>query len=190
MKKLLFFSLLSFFVASLFGQQDETLFGGTKLAQTGSWAGFSYTPTKFLGKSSVQTGIDVKLEYNNSVFFGWQWRKTADELFIQDANTTNQVDFGYHTFLGGYSFRTHKVVHPIFSVGVGRGKLQFDEGKDRVLVVQPSAGVEINLFRWMRLGIDGGYRYVTGIQQDNIASEDLSNYYGSVTFRFGWAWGR
>lgn len=189
MKKILFFSFLAFLTTSLLGQ-DQTLFSGNNLHQTGSWLGTSYTPTELLGKSATQTGIDVKLEYNNSMFFGWQWRETVSKIPFQDVNSANQLDFNYHTILGGYSFQSSKVLHPILSMGVGRGKLKFNDEKDRVLVIQPSAGVEVNVFRWMRVGVEGGYRYVTGLQHDVITNEELSNYYGSITFRFGWAWGR
>ena len=75
-------------------------------------------------------------------------------------------------------------------MGVGPGNLKINGDKDRLLVIQPSAGVEVNLFRWMRLGIEGGYRYVTGSQYDRLENEELSNYFGTVSFRFGWSWGR
>ena len=190
MKKIIFYSLLFFISLQVNAQKDETLFSNTKLEQTGSWAGFSYSPTEIAGQASVQGGVDVKLEYNNSFILGWQWRKTFDEIEFQDASNTNQLEFGYHTILGGYVFKPYKTIHPIVSMGIGPGKLQIDGNKDRLLVVQPSVGAEINLFRWMRLGIEGGYRYVTGNQNTEIDNKELSNYYGTISFRFGWAWGR
>jgi len=191
MKKTIFYSLLLCLAFQVNAQRDQTLFSGTKLDQSGSWAGFSYTPTEIVGESSIQGGVDVKLEYNNSFILGWQWRKTADEIELRpDVSTTDKFEFGYHTFLAGYSFGNHKVLHPIVSVGFGPGNLKVNGDKDRLLIVQPSAGVEVNLFRWMRLGIEGGYRYVTGNQWELIENKDLSNYYGTVTFRFGWSWGR
>ena len=190
MKKTIFYTILLCIAFQLNAQRDQTLFSGTKLDQSGSWAGFSYTPTEIAGESSIQGGVDVKLEYNNSFILGWQWRKTTDEIEFQDAISTDQLEFGHHTFLAGYSFKNYKVVHPILSVGVGPGNLKINGDKDRLLVIQPSAGVEVNLFRWMRLGIEGGYRYVTGSQYDRLENEELSNYFGTVSFRFGWSWGR
>jgi len=190
MKKTIFYSLLFFFSLQINAQRDQTLFNGTKLDQSGSWIGFSYTPTEIAGESSVQGGIDVKLEYNNSFILGWQWRKTSDEINFQDTGVTDKLELGYHTFLAGYAFKTYKVIHPIVSVGIGPGNLKVNGDKDRLLVIQPAAGVEINVFRWMRVGVEGGYRYISGNQFTKIENQDLSNYYGTVTFRFGWSWGR
>lgn len=190
MKKIIFYSLLFLFSFQLNAQRDQTLFSGTKLDQSGSWAGFSYTPTEIAGQSSTQSGVDVKLEYNNSFILGWQWRKTSDEIELQDDTNTDLLEFKYNTFYAGYSFQTYRVIHPYLSIGLGPGKLKVNGDNDKLLVMQPSAGVEINVFRWMRVGMEGGYRLVTGTQGDRIENEDLSNYYGTVTFRFGWSWGR
>ena len=190
MKKIIFYSLLFLFSFQLNAQRDQTLFSGTKLDQSGSWAGFSYTPTEIAGQSSTQSGVDVKLEYNNSFILGWQWRKTSDEIELQDDTNTDLLEFKYNTFYAGYSFQTYRVIHPYLSIGLGPGKLKVNGDNDKLLVMQPSAGVEINVFRWMRVGMEGGSRLVTGTQGDRIENEDLSNYYGTVTFRFGWSWGR
>jgi len=140
MKKIIFYSLLFLFSFQLNAQRDQTLFSGTKLDQSGSWAGFSYTPTEIAGQSSTQI-----------------------------------LEFKYNTFYAGYSFQTYRVIHPYLSIGLGPGKLKVNGDNDKLLVMQPSAGVEINVFRWMRVGMEGGYRLVTGTQGDRIENEDLSN---------------
>ncbi len=190
MKKSIFYILLLCIAFQLNAQRDQTLFSGTRLDQSGSWAGFSYTPTEIAGESSVQGGADVKFEYNNSFILGWQYRKTADEIKFQDASNTDLLELKYHTFYAGYAFQTHRVIHPFISVGMGPGKLKVNGEKDKLLIMQPSAGVEVNVFRWMRVGFEGGYRLVTGNQWDRIENSDLSNYYGTITFRFGWSWGK
>ena len=131
----------------------------------------------------------MKLEYNNSFILGWQWRKTSDEIELQDAAITDLLEFKYNTFYAGYAFQTHRVIHPYVSMGFGPGKVTINEDKDKLLVMQPAAGIEINVFRWMRVGFEGGYRLVTGTQSGRIENADLSNYYGTFTFRFGWSWG-
>ena len=190
MKKAIFYSFLLFFSFQVNAQKDRTLFSNTKLEQSGSWVGSSYTATKIVGQSAIQAGIDVKLEYNNSFILGWQWRRTSDRIELQDAINPDVLKLGYHTFFAGYSFNTRKVLHPIVNMGLGPGNLIINGEKDRLLVIQPSAGVEINLFRWMRLGVEGGYRYTLGSEHNEIENRDLSNYYGSVSFRFGWSWGK
>lgn len=73
----------------------------------------------------------------------------------------------------------------------GGGKIRIPhEYSDRVLVLQPSAGLEINLLRWFRLGLDGGYRFVTDTDLLEIRDTDVSAFFGELTLKFGWSWGR
>ncbi|MBK6997444.1 MAG: hypothetical protein IPH31_21995 [Lewinellaceae bacterium] len=68
--------------------------------------------------------------------------------------------------------------------------MDFNDTKDdRILVMQPSAGVEINVFRWFHLGIDGGYRFVSDATTPGLDNEYLSGWFGQATLKFGFSWG-
>ena len=51
------------------------------------------------------------------------------------------------------------------------------------------AGVEINIFRWLHLGLEGGYRFVTS-SDISLSDRQLSNAFGQATLKFGFSWGR
>ena len=61
---------------------------------------------------------------------------------------------------------------------------------DKIFVVQPAAGVEINIFRWFHLGLQGGYRFVTDSSIAGLSDKQLSGAFGQATLKFGWSWGR
>lgn len=188
MKKLIPFSLfLLCFTNLVFSQNDKTLFQNN-LEMSASWAGISFTTTQIMATTTNQIGVDVGFEYNGTFLTGYQWRSTLDELVLPDLAASTQLKFGYHTFLIGYTLPTNKVIHPRLTLGVGPGQMKFDDKKDQLFVVQPAVGLEINLFQWMRLSLDGGYRKVSGVQSDLITNEELTNFFGTASLRFGWSW--
>ena len=56
--------------------------------------------------------------------------------------------------------------------------------------MQPSAGVEINVFRWFRLGLEGGYRFVNDNDIAAIQDTQIEGAYGQASLKFGFSWGR
>jgi len=184
------FSLLigTFCYCSLFAQADETLFG-EDFQMSASWAGMSYTNSQIHEKTIHQLGLDVGFEYKGNFLAGYQWRKTVDEVVLSDQFNNSQIGLAYHTFLVGYSLPTYRVIHPRFTVGIGPGSLNANGVKDQLFVIQPAAGVEINLFKWARISLDGGYRMVSGTQAAGLSNNDLSKFFMAISLRFGWSWG-
>ena len=73
--------------------------------------------------------------------------------------------------------------------GVEKIAISLSDGQ--VLIIQPSAGVEINLLRWFRLGLEGGYRSVQNYNiGGGLTEEKLSGAYGQASLKFGFSWGR
>jgi hypothetical protein len=75
---------------------------------------------------------------------------------------------------------------------VGGGRIDFDDRnltRDRVFVLQPAVGLEVNVFRWLRLGAEGGYRLVTDVNVGGLESADVSKPFAQLQLRFGYSWG-
>ena len=76
------------------------------------------------------------------------------------------------------------------NIMAGNGHVWFNENaKDRVFVIQPTAGVELNVFRWFHIGLEGGYRFVTDSSTPGITDNSLSGALGQLTLKFGYSWG-
>jgi hypothetical protein len=74
---------------------------------------------------------------------------------------------------------------------VANGKLDPDNSPyDRIFVVQPSLGAELNLLRWCHASVHGGYRFVNDVSIDTYSDNDFSGLYGELTLKFGISWGR
>jgi hypothetical protein len=191
MKNLIFLLFgLCLSLTSLTAQSDQTLFGNSGMRLSGAWGGWNVGLTAFDDDFAVTRGGFGGLEFGKNVFVGWGGFETTDQgLFGSSSNS--RFDLDYTGLMLGYNAQSHKVIHPQFLLMIGGGEATIaNEGSDNVFVLQPGAGVEVNIFRWFRLGLDGGYRFVTDTDLPNLKDTDLSAFYGQVRFKFGFSWGR
>lgn len=89
----------------------------------------------------------------------------------------------------------HKVVHPFFSVKAGWGQVHAigaDSAPgsagfvDRVFVLTPEGGLELNVFRWFRVAGTLVYRKVYDLEDGFLLrGDDLSGFGATLTLRFG-----
>ena len=176
--------------AGLQAQSDQTLFGNSGLHFSGIWGGGRVGLTSFDENYSVLRGGYFGLEFGKNVFVGWGGYRTTDEVAFGQGGP-NDLDLDYNGLVLGYVPYAYKALHPQFMLLMGGGEVDLkDVGDDNVFVIQPSAGIEINVFRWFRLGLEGGYRFVTNTDLPAINDNDLSDFYGELKFKFGWSWGR
>jgi hypothetical protein len=96
-----------------------------------------------------------------------------------------EVEFGYGGLELEYINNSDNVVHFTIYTLIGAGGVTslFDTA-EAVFVLEPAANLEVNLTKWFRLGAGGGYRFVSGADQV-LSSEDLSAFFGVLTFKFG-----
>ncbi|NUQ24481.1 MAG: hypothetical protein HUU34_11065 [Saprospiraceae bacterium] len=178
-----------FTVSVLQAQRDESLFGPRHAAFTGIWGGVTHNYSAFEDDWSYLRGGHFGFEFGNAILLGWSGAGTRDEVSVNDVTST--FNLKYNGFLVGYSPMSGKVVHPRINLLTGRGRLNVNEnGDDRVFVLQPSAGIEVNVFQWFRVGLEGGYRIVDGIDKSALRRQDVSSPFAQLDLRFGFSWGR
>ena len=101
----------------------------------------------------------------------------------------DKAEIGGNDLVLGYAFGSNKVIHPIVYAKGGQGSLKINEEKvDKVTVFEPSVGVEVNILRWFRIGLEGGYRFVTSVDASGLDDNDFSSPVVGLRFKFGWSW--
>ena len=184
--KYLFTSLFIFLCcSSIHAQREETIFnkqGGFRF--TGVWVGTYNAISDFSEDYSFNNGGSIMFEFNDDILIGWAG-------YESDLTANGQeIDLEGSDFFLGYTFNSHKLLHPLLYVQTGSGKLRIgDVGRDNVFVVQPTVGAEINIARWFRLGLDAGYRFVSDSELPGITNADLSSPTFGLRLKFGWSWG-
>ena len=189
MKKVLFIALATLFIlTSADAQRDETLLDDGQFRLTGFWFSathqFSYHEDDF----ALLRGGYGGFEFNKTLLIGWGRFNYRDRVNLPDIQAEYEMKF--NGFNLGITPQSYRSVHPRINFLAGGGKVKLDDGNsDRVFVLQPSAGVELNIFRWFRLGFEGGYRFVSENDLPGIDGSDLAAPFAQIDLKFGWSWG-
>lgn len=183
--------------------QHETLFDD--FSSFGAFGG----PIVEIGSINGEVGADVggggALILDDLFIGGYGMGTSYPEITIEQEIDGEVQDVIYDIRLKhgglwfGYTPRQAKVWHPYGSLKVGWGKSsllhdRLDIPSDRIFVLTPEIGMEVNLTRFFKLGITAGYRWVNGVNRlPNLDDGDFSSPTGALTFRFGgfgddWDW--
>jgi hypothetical protein len=169
--------------------RDETLFGSSGLRLTGAWGGPTYGSTFFFNGNGTQTrGGFGGLEFNKVLFvgIGSEW---TDEELKEGPSTDRSFKLRRQGVIFDFTPLSQKVIHPRINFWMGNGEVEVENEKDKLFVVQPGVGFEVNVFRWWKVGLEGGYRFVSRTDVEWLDNEDLSSAFVNVRLRFGYSWG-
>ncbi|MDF1696518.1 MAG: hypothetical protein P1U56_11820 [Saprospiraceae bacterium] len=163
---------------------EETLFGNSSISLTGVWAGSTNGLVEFDNNFSLSNSGYFLFEVNNDLLIGWSGYGSGTNLENGD-----KAEIGGNDLVLGYAFNSNKSIHPIIYAKGGRGSLKINEQKvDKVTVFEPSVGVEMNVLRWFKVGLEGGYRFVTNVDADGLNDNDFSSPVVGLRLKFGWSW--
>ena len=181
--KQLYLLLFTLFFSLGLGAQEETLFSDGGVRLTGVWGGSYHSIADFEDNFNLNSGGFFTFEINNSFLIGWQGYKRG----IDDNG--REINIDGNDLLLGYTFRSDEVIHPTLYLQMGSSDLEVEGvGSDNVFVVQPSLGAEINVARFFRIGIDGGYRFFNNSDVPSYSDKDFSGPVLGLRLKFGWSW--
>lgn len=106
------------------------------------------------------------------------------------------VEMGYGGVTLGYTPQPMKLVHLTLQALIGGGGVTYDvediDGiraedapADGFFVAEPSVHAELNVSTFLRIGLGGGYRFVSGASLDGLRDRDLRGTSASLTFKLG-----
>jgi len=178
---------------------DYSMING-KLVRTSGLAGavmFNY---------QYYVGI-YSLDLNTTLPWNDVYHISSETNTLEPLNLNNKLCFTHGGFMFGYVHNPLKLIHMNTNIKVGSGTIglidkdinitNFDKHhRDRVTVITPEVGFEINLVRWCKFGMSAGYRMVLGVDETTYLNEqgnsqtlfkssDFSSPLVSVMFHFG-----
>lgn len=106
------------------------------------------------------------------------------------------LNFGYGGFEMEYIADWDKLVHFTFYLLIGGGAVSqrvdwkhdwddLDKNADVFFVAEPIANIELNIVNFFRVNLGAGYRFVSGVTNDNLKNSDFGGPTVSLTFKFG-----
>lgn len=193
MKKTICIALFALFAFQLFAQnwndnRDETLFnrshrGGFFVSPLIEYSDFDKDWTTSVGGGLAFVAGDF--------FFGAYGLGTTDYDRLLNEDFDN-LEMGHGGFWLGYVAPQHKAIHLFSSVKAGWGAVNInfndepDHYEDAFFAVTPEAGLELNVFSWLRLAGTVGYRFMNGLDDTTTFNkDDLQTMTGTLTIRIG-----
>lgn len=120
---------------------------------------------------------------------------------LDDGKTiTRNMNLGYGGLFLGYIAGSDRVVHPTIQLLIGGGTVEprdrkydewdqthnrDDDDYDGFFMMEPQAGLEINMTTFMRIELNASYRFVNGIEKYGLTESDIDGLSGSLVFKFG-----
>lgn len=166
--------------------EEETLIGGG--IDSG---GFGALVFKFSGVNdqfAVFAGARGGWIINHRFVVGGGGYGLASEICLNEERSCllRQIEFGYGGFEFEYIGLWDRVAHYSLQVLIGGGGVTLlGFSADPVFVAEPAARLELNVTKWFRLNLGGGYRFVSGLDLGELENSDLSSFTGVLEFKFG-----
>ncbi len=174
----------------------NTLFGNRK-GQGRQPLGFFVAPgyqTKAIdGSASHLLLVRAGITLGNQWSIGGYFNTSLGEIRPKNETAPNTyLDYRSYGGFVEYTAWAKKMVHLSFPVLVGVGEIELDNeagaanfGEANFFKVEPSALLEVNLHKHIRLQLGAGYRFVSNVQYRHLTQADLSGLVGHAALKFG-----
>jgi len=174
--------------------RERTLLGDLDLS--GAWGGPTYNYSATGNDWALMRGGFGGLEFSEELFVGYGGWKSREAFTVDDVTSNSpEYDFNHSGLIIAYSPFADNAIHPRITTIIGPGRLELTDERvsgprdDRFLVGQAAVGLEFNMLQWFRLGIDGGYRFASGIDDvEGVTEKDLGGAFIQAEARFGFSW--
>ena len=190
--------LLIFFSCQLFAQ-EETLVGNGEITN-GGFGGPVVKYTQINGEPAVLVGGRGGWIINHTFVIGG-----GGYGLVNDINANNivfgvkpYINFGYGGFEMEYIVHSDQLTHfSVYSL-VGGGAVTYRSnlwdnwedwsnqfGSDAFFIFEPAANVELNIVSFFRINAGVSYRFISGLNFDDLKNSDFAGPSAILTFKFG-----
>ncbi len=197
MKTLIQLTVLSLFLCFQIFAQEQTLVGNGEMSN-GGFGGPVIKYTQIKNEPAVLVGGRGGWIINHTFIIGGGGYGLANQIesdYITDYSKP-YIDFGYGGFELEYIIQSDQLVHFSIYTLIGAGGVNYradshnswedwNYSSDEFFVLEPALNVEVNIASFFRINAGASYRYISGVNYDNLKNEDFSGFSGVLTLKFG-----
>ena len=194
MKKLVIVLLVILFYYPAMAQ-DETLIKGE--VESGGYGAPIFKVGQINGATGVFVGGQGGWIINHSFVLGGKGYGLVNNVDIEGSQNL-KLDFGCGGVLLEYIFSSEKILHVVINTMIGAGGVRYaekdysndyedevDYNSSSFFVLEPGIYMVLNISSYFRIGAGITYRYVNGVEYENLTNADLSGVSGEIVFKFG-----
>jgi hypothetical protein len=188
MKKVLMATLAFMATTSLYAEQEVLI------DYTDKWNLFSKFEGGFTdidGDSGILGELSVGGMLNDKLALGIAGAMLLDTVetesqFLEDIENT---DFWYGGAYTEYVFNQQELVYMSLDLLIGGGELNLkrisgQSDASTIFVLEPGVNVMVNVTETFSLGLGINYRFIQGVDSEDVDDSDVSGLTGSVFLRF------
>ena len=172
-------------------QAPETLFGG--VGRVSGWGGPLVRVGEFAGTTSGFIGGRGGVLLGGSFTIGGMGMGLINDNIREPGPTGRQLTMGYGGLYLEQMFAPSKLVHVSVGTLLGGGGASWMDRQDRrvqtptdgFFVIEPELSIEVNVTRFLRIGLTGSYRRISGLDLVGLPSDQLDGPMGGLSFKFG-----
>jgi hypothetical protein len=177
--------------------EPVTLFGHGNV-KFGGYGSIGARYARLRGEDTALVGLEGALLIDHRLAVGFAAYGSSNEHRLASGNGFDRpfMHFGYGGFLMRYhAFIPRSPVSISFAALVGGGGVgltdRWDDdvrrdNADVFFIFEPQLGAHLNVTRWMRVGVDAGYRLVSGIGRFGFTEADFRGASVGGSVGFGW----
>jgi hypothetical protein len=180
-------------------QPPQTLIGPDGFLRHSGWyVAPSFGATGIDGHAGYLTGLRGAWVLNRTFGIGFAGSGFGWDVYHSDALTSpdRRIAGGYGGLLLQYTLAADQLVHGFFDTTIGGGAACYDlhdanrwdscSSATAFFAFEPSANVEVNVTKFMRVAVGAGYRLaLTDTMDKGLTSSDLSGLVARTNLEFG-----
>lgn len=182
-------------------QQIESLAGGKNgKVRVGGFGAPTVKYTRFNDEDALLLGGYAGVMLNSKLMLGAGAYALVNNIEAPTPATAAQRywNMWYTGFVPEYTIKSNKLFHGAIGVLIGGGGVftserfnhSFDNDRETYddsgfFVLEPHANLEMNITRFLRIGIGGSYRHISGSNSPGITDGKMSAFAGSFTLKAG-----
>lgn len=192
MKRLVPAFFLFFALTSTIYAQSETLLNGD--IDHGGFGGLISNFSEVNNSFGVTFGGYGAWLIDHTVAIGGGGLGLTNDIKLDETPEGDRyIRFGYGGLYFGYLHTSSRLIHFTVETFIGSGEVNLRYSSDnedlldddRVFVIDPSVNGELNLTNFMRVTLGIGYRFVNGVNLEDLDDGDFSSPTIRVSVRFG-----
>jgi hypothetical protein len=178
-------------------QGVKTIFGNGK-PETGFFLNPFCQFSKFAGPATAIPGLGAGIILNKKLSMNLLYKFTITENTPDGEADQLYLHGQWFGLKAEYAIKPERIVHVSFPLEVGVGEIEFDikdsfenipaavpEGEAWFANIEPGIAAEINVWKYIRLSLATGYRFVSNVNFRSITENDLKGFTFSAGLKIG-----
>jgi hypothetical protein len=177
-------------------EEAQTLFGGEssiKKENIGFFVAPSFGISAMDGSATSLLNLRGGISFGDQLSLGASFNSSMNEI-RPESETIQDIYMDFWSFGGFAEFTvfSKKMIHFSIPLQINYGEIEMDNyqgdaglGEASFIQIEPSALLEVNLHKYVRLNLGAGYRLISQVTYRNLNQNDLSGLTGYVGLKFG-----